>query len=139
MSRVWKGQAGLDKRLKAITSPRARKLLGAALREAGEMIATYAQKSITTGSVSGRGHIPSKPGEPPNADTHRLADLIEVTQPSDEEVIVSSNAPYSAALEFGTSRMEARKFMRPARDRNRKEARKRFAEQVDKIVKGAAD
>lgn len=139
MSRVWKGQASLDKRLKAITSPRAQKMLGGALKEAGDLIGTYAQKLITTGAVSGKGHVPSKPGEPPNADTHRLADLIEVTQPEPLEVVISSNAPYATALELGTSKMEARPYFRPARDAKKKEARKRFAEQVDRIVKGAAD
>lgn len=139
MSRVWKGQASLDKRLKAIASPKAQKMLGAALLEAGDLIGTYAQKSITTGAVSGRGHVPSEPGEPPQNDSGVLANNIEVTQPEPLVVQISSNAPYSAALEFGTSKMEARKFMRPARDRNRKEVRKRFAQQVDKIVKGAAD
>lgn len=138
MSRVWKGQASLDKRLKAITSPRARKMLGAALREAGETIATYAQKSITTGAVSGKGHVPSKPGEPPSNDSGVLANNIEVTQPAVDEVVVSSNAPYGAALEWGTSKMAARPYFRPARDAKKKEARKRFAEQVDKIVKGGA-
>lgn len=139
MSRVWKGQASLDKRLKAIRSPRAQKLLGAALREAGEMISTYAQKSITTGAVSGKGHIPSRPGEPPSNDSGVLASNIEVTQPEIDEVVISSNAPYAVALETGTSRMEARPYFRPARDAKKREARKRFAEQVDKIVKGAAD
>lgn len=139
MSRVWSGQASLDKRLKAITSPRAQKLLGGALKEAGDLIATYAQKSITTGAVSGKNHVPSKPGEPPSNDSGVLANNIEVTQPEVLEVVISSNAPYATSLELGTSKMSARPYFRPARDAKKKEARKRFAEQVDKIVKGAAD
>lgn len=150
MSRVWKGQASLGKRLKAITSPRAQKMLGAALFEAGETIAVYAQRSITAGAVSGRGHTPSAPGTPPSNDSGVLASNIEVTQPATLEVVVSSNAPYSAIHEFGGTienafgngtkvTLPARPFFRPARDAKRKEARKRFAEQVDRIVKGAAD
>lgn len=139
MSRVWKGQASLDKRLKAITSPRAQKMLGGALKEAGDLIGTYAQKLITTGAVSGKGHVPSKPGEPPQNDSGVLANNIEVTQPEPLEVVISSNAPYATALELGTSKMAARPYFRPARDAKKKEARKRFAQQVDKIVKGAAD
>lgn len=138
MSRVWSGRASLEKRLKAITSPRAQKMLGAALFEAGDTIATYAQKLITTGAVSGKGHVPSKPGEPPSNDSGVLANNIEVTQPEPLEVVISSNAPYATALELGTSKMEARPYFRPARDAKKKEARKRFAEQVDKIVKGGA-
>ena len=134
----WSGRGSLEKRLKAITSPRGKRLLGAALREAGETIATYAQTSITRGAVSGKGHVPSKPGEPPKADTHRLADLIEVTQPDPLEVVISSNAPYGAALEMGTSKMDARPYFRPARDAKKKEARKKFAEAVDHIVRGGA-
>lgn len=139
MSRVWSGQASLEKRLKGITSPRAQKMLGAALLEAGETIATYAQVSITRGAVSGKGHVPSKPGQPPSADTHVLANNIEVTQPEALEVVVSSNAPYSTPLEFGTSKMEARPFFRPARDAKKKEVRAKFAKAVDRIAKGGAD
>lgn len=139
MSRVWKGQASLDKRLKAITSPRAQKLLSGALKEAGDLIGTYAQKLITTGAQSGKGHVPSKPGEPPQNDSGVLANNIEVTQPEPLEVVISSNATYASALEMGTSKMEARPYFRPARDAKKKEARKRFAQQVDRIVKGAAD
>lgn len=138
MSRVWKGQASLDKRLKAIASPRAEKLLGGALREAGELVATYAQKSITRGAVSGKGHVPSKPGEPPSNDSGVLANNIEVTQPETLEVVISSNAPYASALEFGSSKMGARPYFRPARDRKKKEARAKFAKAVDQIVKGGA-
>jgi HK97 gp10 family phage protein len=143
MSRVWSGQASLDKRLKAITSPRAKKLLGGALKEAGDLIGTYAQKLITTGSVSGKEHVVSAPGEPPQNDSGVLANNIEVSPPiisgGEIDVTITSNAPYATALEMGTSRMEARPYFRPARDAKKREARARFAEQVDKIVKGAAD
>ena len=139
MSRVWSGQASLDKRLKAIRSPRAQKLLCAALKEAGDLVGTYAQKLITTGAVSGKEHVPSRPGEPPQNDSGVLANNIEVTQPELDEVVVSSNAPYATELEMGTSKMAARPYFRPARDAKKREARKRFAEQVEQIVKGAAD
>jgi len=139
MTRVWSGQRSLEKRLKGITSARGQKQLGAALFAIGEDVATYAQISITRGAVSGKGHVPSKPGQPPSADTHVLADNIEVTQPAVDEVIVASNAPYSVPLEFGTSKMEARPFFRPARQAKKKEARAKFAQAVDRIVKGSAD
>lgn len=95
--------------------------IGRALFVAGETIQVEAQVSITTGAVSGRGHVPSRPGRPPNADTHLLADNIETNQLSPLRVEVSSNAPYSAALEFGTSRMAERPYMRPAVAKTRKE------------------
>lgn len=139
MSRVWKGAQSLEKRLKGITSVRARKQLGTALFDIGNDVATYAQISITRGSVSGRGHTASKPGQPPSADSHVLANNIEVTQPETLEVVVSSNAPYSQPLEWGTSKMAARPFFRPARDARKKDARAKFAKAVDNIVKGGAD
>ncbi|WP_066282856.1 HK97-gp10 family putative phage morphogenesis protein, partial [Blastomonas sp. CCH1-A6] len=84
-------------------------------------IQVEAQLSITQGAVSGKNHVPSKPGEPPNQDTGRLGDNIETVQKGPLLVEVSSNAPYSIPLEFGTSKMAARPFMRPARDKKRAE------------------
>ena len=95
--------------------------MGPALFAAGELVATTAQTSITRGAVSGKNHVPSAPGEPPNNDTGVLANNIEVTQPKPLLVKITSKAPYSAALEFGSSKMEARPFMRPARDQTRKD------------------
>ncbi|OHD07565.1 HK97-gp10 family putative phage morphogenesis protein [Sphingopyxis sp. RIFCSPHIGHO2_12_FULL_65_19] len=139
----WSGRGSLEKRLKAITSPRAKRLLGAALREAGETIAVHAQHLITSGSSSGQSggkhqHVVSAPNTPPNNEFGDLAEGIEVLQPSDEEVVVQANAAHSAPLEWGTSKMEARPYFRPARDAKKKEARKKFAEAVDHIVRGGA-
>lgn len=91
-----------------------------ALYEAGELVRADAQASIRAGAVSGAGHVPSAPGQPPNADTHRLDTSIDVRiNPSRKSVSVISLAPYSAFLEFGTSKMVERPFMRPALRRNR--------------------
>lgn len=103
------------------------------------MIAAHAAHLITAGSQSGKGHVVSAPGQPPNEEFGDLRRGIEVVQPDDLEVVVEARAAHSVPLEFGTSRMQARPFFRPARDAKKREARKRFAEQVDKIVKGAAD
>jgi HK97 gp10 family phage protein len=90
------------------------------LYESGEIIRADAQKSIRDGAVSGPGHIPSRPGEPPNADTHALDLSIDVVlNPSKLSVSVVAKAPYAAALEFGTTRIAERPFMRPALLRNR--------------------
>lgn len=91
-----------------------------ALADAGEAVREDAQRSIVAGSVSGPGHVPSAPGSPPNADTHNLDLGIDVRiNPSGLTVSVVSTAPYSAALEFGTSRISARPFLRPALQRNK--------------------
>jgi HK97 gp10 family phage protein len=99
-----------------------RPLTDRALYAAGQMIEIEAEISITRGSVSGAGHVPSKPGEPPNADTRLLDTSIHTTVAGPGRVDVTSNAPYSAALEFGTSRMAARPFMGPAMRAKKAEA-----------------
>jgi HK97 gp10 family phage protein len=109
--------------------------VGSALFAAGQTIQVEAQISITTGATSGKNHTPSAPGEAPNADTHRLADNIETVQPSPLKVEVSSNAPYSAALEFGTSKMEERPFMRPATAKKRGEATKLVRDTINHVIR----
>lgn len=121
-------------RLKRMTSPAARSLIERALYVAGQMIEVDAEISITAGSVSGKGHIPSKPGEAPNADTRNLDTNIETTvvPGRDPTVHVSSNAAYSQELEFGTSKMAERPFMRPATAKNRDAAVALIRKAVDK-------
>jgi len=105
-----------------------RTLTDRALYAAGQLIEIEAEISITRGSVSGKGHVPSKPGEPPNADTRLLDTSIDTVVVGPNRVDVVSSAPYSAALEFGTSRMAERPFMGPA-------ARAKTAEAVDLIAR----
>lgn len=86
-------------------------------------------------SISGAG--PSAPGSPPGVDTGRLRSSIStnwsdsgigrregsdgVGQPEKNEnrftVVVGSNVQYAPWLEWGTIRMPARPFIRPAFDR----------------------
>lgn len=91
-----------------------------ALYSAGQLIELDWERSITAGSISGANHIPSAPGQPPNADTRFLDSNIETEIGGPGVVTVTSKAPYSAALEFGTSKMAARPSARPATERNRK-------------------
>jgi HK97 gp10 family phage protein len=91
---------------------------------------------ITDGAVSGKGHVPSLPGNPPLEDTGVLRTNIETTQPAPLHVEVSSNAPYAAALEFGTSRMQPRPYMQPATDRKRKAVVDLVQGAVSKAIKG---
>lgn len=88
--------------------------VSAALHGAGEIIQVAAQISISENSVSGKFHVPSRPGEPPNQDSGTLANGIVVTQPEPLRVDITSTAPYSLALEMGTSTMMPRPFMTPA-------------------------
>jgi HK97 gp10 family phage protein len=88
--------------------------MGAAVYAAADMIRVEARHSITSGSTSGRGHVPSLPGEPPNADTHHLDSNITTEKTGPLTAVVRSNANYAAALEFGTGKMAERPYMRPA-------------------------
>lgn len=108
---------------------------------AGQLIELSAEHSITEGSISGAGHIPSLPGEPPNADTRFLDGNIEtsvVTQ-TPPHVRVVSNAPYAAALEFGTSdgRIKERPYMRPATIKHEKDVRNAVATAVARVVRSS--
>lgn len=113
MARVTGAKAHIA-RVRRMTSPATIEEVGRALYVGAQAIQVEAQLSITAGAVSGKNHVPSRPGEPPNADTHFLANNIEAARTGPLSAETSSNAPYSAPLEFGTSKMEARPFMRPA-------------------------
>jgi HK97 gp10 family phage protein len=113
------GVVNVKARIRAINGPEAIQEIGKALFIAADNIKQSAQHSITEGSISGKGHVVSVPGMPPNADTHNLDRQIESELVQPLKAVVSSNARYSAALEFGTSRMAARPFMLPAAQRER--------------------
>lgn len=122
-------------RLKRLRSPAMIAAVGKAVYVAADMLRTEARLSITAGAVSGKGHVPSIPGQPPNNDTGHLASNIinEKTGPLSAEV--SSNADYSSALEFGTSKMAERPFMRPAAEKVRAKAGQLVALQVRKVTR----
>ena len=111
--------------------------VGMALFAGGDLIRTEAQISITAGAQSGSGHVASLPGQAPNNDSGTLANNIETVQREPLLVEVSSNAEYSAPLEFGTSCMAARPFMAPARDAKRKEVVALVERAVQSVVKGS--
>lgn len=129
---------GVDKAKKRISDMAGKdkiELIGKALFAGGEMIKAAAARSITEGAVSGKNHVPSAPGEPPNEDTGTLRRNITVTQVGPLHVRVASNAPYSAHLEFGTSKMAARPFMGPAARATRKEVVKLVGDAVTISIK----
>lgn len=131
------GTKAYKAKLAAIRGPEMTKQVGAALFAAGQEIQVEAQLSITNGSVSGKGHVPSLPGEPPNNDTGVLANNIETRQVEPLLAEVSSNAPYAAALEYGTVRMAERPYMRPAVAMKRDDVVNQVKEAVTIIVRRA--
>ena len=102
-----------------------------------DMHATEAALSITAGSVSGKNHKPSAPGQPPNADTGVLDRSVHVEQVGPLQANSVADAPYAAAQEFGSSTLPERPFMRPAAKKVRKQADKLAKDAVDRIVKGS--
>lgn len=129
---------GLDtyvKRLRRLQGGDIDRSIGQALFVGGETIQREAQISITTGATSGKFHTPSLPGQPPNQDSGVLANNIETIQREPLLVEVSSNAPYAAPLELGTSKMAARPYMAPARDSKRNEVANLVAKALDRVSK----
>lgn len=128
-----KGAEAHIRRLKKLQGREMVRLVGSALFVGGETIQTEAQRLISMGAVSGKGHVASAPGEPPNYDSGVLANNIETTHPEPLRVLVGSYAPYASPLQFGTSRMAARPYMDVARDNKRREV----VALVQKAVKAA--
>lgn len=132
------GASVVTNRLKTLAGPNTTRLLGQALFAGAESIAVEAQISMTRGSVSGKAHVPSRPGEPPRADTHHLADSIEISGSgagTDQlRAEVSAFAEYAAFLEFGTSRVLPRPFMKPAA----KKMRPKVKALIERAIEAAA-
>lgn len=124
-------------RLSKVTAPASRTLIDRALYAAGQKIEIDAEISITSGSISGAGHIPARPGEPPNADTRLLDTNINTVAVGPGRVNVEAVAPYAVFLEFPTStRPYAFPFMEPAARKNRKEAVELIRRAVQKTTEG---
>ena len=99
-----------------------------------EKIKEIAVNEISRGAKSGRfyprggeQHQASAAGEYPATDSGFLANNIFVkVAPNGLSGEVESKMNYSAALEFGTSKMAARPFMQPSAERARAFIRKKF-------------
>lgn len=108
------GHQSASRRIRSLGSPAAQRRIGAAIFVGAQEIQAEASRLITTGAVSGKNHVPSAPGEPPNEDTGHLRTNIEAVRTGKLTAEVESKARYALALEFGTSNMEERPYMRPA-------------------------
>ncbi|MFE0754173.1 HK97 gp10 family phage protein [Inquilinus sp. NPDC058860] len=115
---------GVDRHLRRLTlrTKTLHREVGKAVVAAANLVAAEAAASIAAGWISGPDHVPSKPGEPPNADTGRLHGAIDVVRRGETAAEVVSAAPYAADLEFGTARVAARPYLRPATAKKRQDA-----------------
>jgi hypothetical protein len=128
------GAGKVTARLNRIASPVVARKVGQAVFEGAKLHTVTAQRLITAGSVSGKGHVASRPGESPNRDTGLLDNNIEASQVSLLKSRSSSNAPY-AFLEFGTSTIEARPYMGPATDIVRDQVIKNIAAAAQQVIR----
>jgi HK97 gp10 family phage protein len=113
--------------------------LGRAVLAGGFVLEAAVKVSMSATSHSGRmygRHRASAPGETPAVETGNLVNSIntQLASSSDTNATaeVGTGVEYAEFLEFGTSRMEARPFMRPAIDNNLtkiQETIRRFAKQ----------
>lgn len=131
------GAQRFTNRLKKMSGAQAKSLTDKALYAAGQLIEVEAENSITEGSISGPGHIPSLPGEPPNADTRQLDGDIHtiVVGKGRVNVEAGANTPYAVILEFGSSKMLPRPYLGPASKKKTPEAKKLVAEAIRRSTK----
>lgn len=81
-------------------------------------------------------HTASAPGDAPNTDTGRLVGSIAV-EVAPNDVFVGTSLEYGKHLEFGTSSTEARPWLNPALDRNRKKIKSMIAAAMKKVCDDA--
>jgi len=92
-----------------------------ALQTHGEAVRSI-QGHVSAGETYGK-HTASAPGNPPNTDTGNLVSNITVQKIAGGfDVGSRSGAPYGVALEFGTSKMMPRPWLRPAAEKGIKAA-----------------
>ena len=102
------------------------------------MVMNTAKKSIASGGTGElyekyqprRSHRASAPNQPPATDTGFLISQITMKVKAHKNGVVEgsiiSAAPYSKALEFGTTQMTERPFMQPALLKNKRKIQKLF-------------
>jgi HK97 gp10 family phage protein len=98
-----------------------------AVQRAANLVKNEAIRSISSGGKGDqevrydprRVHTVSRAGDPPATDTGFLISQISATSEMRRDTAVgtvTSSAPYSIHLEFGTTKMPARPFLQPALD-----------------------
>ena len=112
----------LNQKFKALGKVASGRQLGQAALAGAMQIETYVKLSmgeIKSGRMYGE-HQASAPGEPPAIDTGALVNSIiselQETTATSATAAAGTNMDYGAALEYGTPRVAARPFMRPAID-----------------------
>ena len=102
----------------------------------GDIVESIQQgsKSGVKYSVGGKSGQRSAKGEAPATDTgHLVSNIVPKISKQNNQVSgsITSRADYSYALEFGTSDMAKRPFMRPALNKNKKKIRSMIAKAMN--------
>lgn len=111
---------------------------------AGALVLEGAVKRSFQGAKHGRvysrgqkSHTASAPGETPAIDYGALLNSISSAQEG-SDAIVFTNQEHGPMLEFGTSKMAARPFMRPAADEHKDEVKTAIEATAKRLIEEAA-
>lgn len=80
-------------------------------------------------------HTASKAGDAPNTDTGTLVRSIAVELGPFDSALVGSDVKYSSDLEFGTKKMDARPWLKPALEKNIKNLDKNIESAIKRQIK----
>ena len=135
-----KGLKRLQKRLGTLPKS-VRSAVNKTVNKAAAAMRTEVRRSIRKSSGQWNFYEPdhwsSPPGTAPNNDTGQLMMSIIISQRATVKNVaratVTADAPYAAALEFGTMTIEPRPFMKPAFQKVAPEAKKN----IENAVKAA--
>lgn len=122
------------------------KIAGATVYEGADMVRARAFRLVSQGSISGKGHIASRPGDPPNRNTGELQAGFETVQTGPLSAEFSSNSKHAMPMEFGAHirngfgrgisfEVEERPHVRPARNIEEPRIQKLFARRIEQLVK----
>ena len=130
---------------KAVQDALKTQLLSRAVLAGGLVLETAVKLSMSAASHSGRvygKHKASAPGETPAVDTGNLVNSINTTldraSATEAWANVGPTVEYGAYLEFGTSKMAARPFMRPGLDSSEDKIRDTIKTFLKQAIDGAA-
>lgn len=134
---AMKGKDKHLRRLQRLSGPEVVRLAGRVVYVGADMVRAEAFRGVSAGSISGKNHVPSAPGEFPNRDSGGLQNGFKTDQTGPLSAEFKSETEYSTALEFGTSKMQARPHVRPARDEAEPKIQRLFAEEMGKLVRSS--
>lgn len=130
-----KGWEGIDAKIRQAA---ARGVLAGAKAVHDEAVSLI-ENSPATGRTyvrNGVSHIASSPGNPPRSDVGNLVNQTSHEPTNDPlTAIVISRADYASHLEYGTSKMEPRPFLRPALQNKAKEVETIIGNEIAKALK----